>query len=228
MRNRLLAFGIVLIIAGCGGKGGNPIPQITIGKVELLTPELNQPCATTAVISDTQSSVPFTWKAADNADSYDVTIKNLLSGALVTQSATKAEITISLTRNVPYSWFVTAKSAQPSTPVKSDTWKFYNPGPGTVSYVPFPAEITAPIYGALISGATVDLKWKGSSAGNNIKFYGVYFGTTPAPPLMKSDITDSFLNGVAITAGTTYYWRVVTVDTNFNYSDSGLYQFTTK
>lgn len=230
MRNKILAIAVALIIAGCGGKSSNPTPEtkFNLGKVDLLTPELNQPCATAIVISDTQSSVPFTWKPVDYAESYDVTVKNLISGASITQTATEAKISISLTRNVPYSWSVTANAKDAVAPVQSETWKFYNPAPGAVSYVPYPAEIIAPVYGSAIAGTTVNLQWKGASVGNNIKYYGVYFGTTAAPPLLKTDITDSFLNGVTVTSGTTYYWRVTTVDTNFNYSDSGLFQFTVK
>ena len=60
----------------------------------------------------------------------------------------------------------------------------------------------------------------------------VWFGATRAQVLIASSsstqlTTDSFVNGVALTSKTTYYWKVITRDTNGDTSDSGLFQFTT-
>jgi hypothetical protein len=76
------------------------------------------------------------------------------------------------------------------------------------------------------SGGTISLKWTGSSVTQNIVSYNVYFGTSNTPPLLKLGVTDSFINGVSVTSGTMYYWHVGTLDSNGNYTDSGLYQFT--
>jgi hypothetical protein len=36
-----------------------------------------------------------------------------------------------------------------------------------------------------------------------------------------------FLNGVAVSSGVTYYWKIVTKDIQGNISDSGIFQFKT-
>ncbi|MBS1524389.1 MAG: hypothetical protein JST19_02000 [Bacteroidetes bacterium] len=228
MRNGILFAILIVAIAGCSGKKNNAQPALPPGKATLTAPAQNAVCITGSVISDTQSSLTLIWNASDHTDSYDVTVKNLLTSAITTQSTTHTQLTLTLQRSTPYSWHVVSKSNQISTTAQSDTWKFYNAGPGVVTYAPFPAEITAPTYGQTITTATVNLTWTGSSVNSGtITNYDVYFGTSSTPPLFKSAVTDSFVNGVALTAATTYYWRVITHDTNGNTSDSGLYQFST-
>ena len=43
--------------------------------------------------------------------------------------------------------------------------------------------------------------------------------------LLKSNVVDMFTNNVVVTAGTTYYWKVVTKDAQGNTSESNMFQF---
>jgi len=194
----------------------------------LTTPVQNGICVTGTVISDTQSSVTFAWNASENTDNYDVFIKNLLTSVTTTQNTTQTQLTATLSRSTPYSWYVVSKSAKISSTAQSDTWKFYNSGPGVVTYAPFPADITAPTSGQIVTTSTVNLTWTGSAVDNStIASYDVYFGTASNPPLLQSGVTDSFINNITLTAKTTYYWKVMTKDKNNDTSDSGIYQFST-
>jgi hypothetical protein len=226
MMKRILGFIVILFIVSCGKKAPVPAP----GKASLTTPLKDQPCLTGTVISATESTVTFSWAAADNTNSYDLSIRNLLTQTEVTQAVATNSATVKLLRNTPYSWYVTSKSAKTSAVTKSDIWKFYNAGPGVVTYAPFPAEITAPAFGAAMEAGTtkVNLSWKGSSVSSNIVAYDVYFGPSNNPALYRNHITDSFVNDVTVGANTTYYWRVVTIDANGNISDSGTYNFFVK
>lgn len=228
MRNRLFFLALILLLQACsGGKSDNVLPAADPSKAELTAPAQNSVCITGTVISDTQSSVTFTWNAAANTNSYDVVLKNLLTENSVTLNTTKTQLTVDVLRNTPYSWYVVSKSTTVSNTAQSDTWKFYNSGPGVVTYAPFPAEITAPTFAQIVPAGTVNLTWKGSSAqAVTIINYDVYFGTTTSPALLKGNVTDSFINGVSVTSGSLYYWKVITRDSNGNTSDSGLYQFT--
>lgn len=98
---------------------------------------------------------------------------------------------------------------------------------GVMSYTPFPATITAPLFGAKVtaSAGSVSLTWSGSDVDNDIVGYDVYLGTAAIPPLYKTNITDSFLNNVSASSNTTYYWKVITKDSQGNTSDSGIFQF---
>lgn len=228
MKSRLLIAGLLLTAMGCGKKSSpTPAPDLTPGKTVLTLPKQNEACTSGTIISATQSSVLFTWGTSNNADSYDLNLKNLLTGATTTQTTSTTQLQITLSRNMPYSWYIVSKSSKSATTVQSDTWKFYNAGAGTVSYAPYPADVVAPAFGQNVAApaGTINLSWKGSSVGGNITGYDVYFGTSTSPGVLKSNVTDSFYNNVSVISGTQYYWKVITKDANGNTSDSGLFQF---
>jgi hypothetical protein len=227
MRNWILFIALILVLQGC--KKNNPSPAVSPAKAVLAAPSQNAVCTTGTIISATQSSIVFTWDASANTTSYDLVLKNLLTSATTTQNTTANQLTVTLARNTPYSWYIVSKSTKTATTAQSDTWKFYNAGPGVITYAPFPAEIISPTFGQSVtaSSGTINLTWKGSSVNpGTITSYDVYFGPTNNPPMVNNAITDSFVNGVAVTSKTTYYWKVITWDMDGNSSDSGLYQFT--
>jgi hypothetical protein len=139
-------------------------------------------------------------------------------------------IEINLSRNTPYSWFVSSKSTKNTFIAKSESWKFYNSGPGLISYSPFPAEIISPKKNEVVQpiSGNINLEWKGSDVDGDILNYDVYFGTSNSPLILSSKLTTNSLNNVAVKENTTYYWKVMTRDTKGNVSDSGLYQFSVK
>jgi hypothetical protein len=220
MKKGLLIISAVLILMGCGGKSNNPTPTPVVPpaptQTTLSAPAQNEVCTTGTIISPTQSSISFSWSASANTDSYDLTLKNLLTSITTTQNTTANQLTLTLLRNTPYSWYIVSKSSATSATAQSDTWKFYNSGPGIVTYAPFPADITSPTFGqAVATTGTVNLAWVGSVvAPDVIANYDVYFGTTSTPAITASAITNSFLNNVTVAANTTYYWHVVTRDVN--------------
>jgi hypothetical protein len=227
MRKYILVILGAIVITGCG-KRSDPLPSSRLpDKAVLSLPAQNAACTTGTVISATQSSITFTWGTAANTDSYLIGIKNLLTQAIHYKKATTTQLTDTLLRNTPYSWFVVSKSTTVADTSKSEVWKFYNAGPGTVAYAPFPAEITSPTLNQNVTatGSTINLVWKGSSIDNDIVGYDVYFGTGATPVLYKSNVTDMFLNSVPVTSGTIYYWKVVTKDLIGNTSDSGVSSF---
>lgn len=218
---------IILLIASCSKhKTPKPAPE----KATLTFPAQNALCTSGTVISTTEASIVFTWSAAAHADSYEIDIKNLITSTVAVQTAGTNQVTVTLLRNTPYSWFVVSKSNSVSTVVQSDTWKFYVAGVGTTSYSPFPAALVTPAFGANVTATAnaLNLVWTGSDVDNDITGYDVYFGSAATPPLLKADVTDMFLNGVAVTSGSTYYWKVVTKDALGNTSDSDVYQFKVK
>ncbi len=227
MRNRIYSLLIVLTVIGCGKK--TPPPDVTPVATNLVSPLKDQPCTTGTIISADKSTVAFTWEAADKAEGYTLAIKNLLTKVETKQTVTSTQATADLLRNTPYSWYVISTSTKTKATAQSATWKFYNAGAGTVSYPPYPAEITAPLFGDNVtaSAGNVTLKWTGSTLGAAIKGYDIYFGDNNSPALIKSNISDTQYQ-VAVKTSTTYYWRIVTIDIAGNYTDSGIYQFSVK
>ena len=229
MKKTVLIAVVTLILMGCSGKKKNPPPNVIPAKAMLTAPAQNEVCTTGTIISATQSAVQFTWDASANTNSYTLVLTNLLTAATTSQSTAKTQTTLTLTRNTPFSWYIISASSATGVTAQSDTWKFYNSGPGVVTYAPFPADIISPTFGEVISptNGTINLQWQGSSVSpGTIANYDVYFGTTNTPPLSYATITNSYVDNVAVVAGTTYYWRVITRDSAGDTSDSGLYEFT--
>lgn len=223
-----IAFVFVLISCGGGGDSEEPIPTAQKNPVAaLLTfPEKNSECATGTNITVTSSTIVFKWNTSLNTDSYELVLKNLETAKITTHSTNTNQLSIELLRGTPYSWFIKSKSNSSAGTAKSETWKFYNAGEATVSYAPFPAELTSPANNSDITTAIVTLDWKGSDVDNDIDSYDVYFGTSSTPSLFESGKIDSQLTNVAVSAGSTYYWNIISKDEQGNSSTSEVFKFT--
>lgn len=228
----LILLAATLMFAGCSKKktdtgNGNPSAPAP-SKAILLSPEQNAVCTTGNIQSDSISAITFTWNPSANTSGYVLTFKNLFTGRTLDTNAKATQVVLNLPRNTPYSWYVTSKSDKTSATNTSDTWKFYNAGKATVTYAPFPADLTSPKYGETVAATagTITLTWQGSSVNPaSIASYDIYFGTGAQPPALKSGVSASTLNAVSVSAGETYYWKVVTRDIQGNTSDSDVSYF---
>ena len=215
---------LVFILSNCGEKASEPpTPFAPV----LNVPLKDEVCLTGKIISDSESTVEFKWSAAGYAENYELSIKNLLTSAITTHNTSANNIVLTLTRNTPYSWFVTSKSSKSPTTSASPTWKFYNSGLGATSYPPYPAEIISPTLGEKITATNgkMTLQWRGLDTDNDIVNYDVYFGTSNVPGILQSKLSETSLANVAVNPATTYYWKVITRDAKGNTSDSGTFQF---
>ncbi len=233
MRYFFLIIGFGLLMAGCGGSknSDNISPTPPVPKAATLVfPAQNAVCVSGTVISALQSTIQFQWNNGVNSDSYVVVTKNLLTGDTLATKTGSNSANITVSRNTPYSWYVVSKSNKSSSTAKSDTWKFYNSGAGITTYAPFPADNLSPATGQKIAvppSGKITLNWQGGSVDNDIVDYDVYLGPTASPPLYKSHVTAQDISNVAINSGTTYYWKIVTRDSNNNTSTSDVVEFTT-
>ncbi|TSJ36605.1 hypothetical protein FO440_22525 [Mucilaginibacter corticis] len=223
----------VLLLTACGKKSSSPdpkpVPEAPVPAAATLTfPAQNSLCNAGDVVSDTQTNIILTWSAAANADSYEIDIKDLLTGTVSKQSSTTNQFKATLLKNTPYAWSIVSKSEKNVQTASSDTWKFYVAGPGITSYSPFPATLLTPSFAQTFATGTetVDLSWTGSDADNDIASYNVYLGTAADPPLLKSGLSDQFLNNITVSPGNTYYWKIITTDSKGNTSTSDIYKFT--
>ena len=223
----LIAATYILLLGACAPADDTvPAPE----KPSLILPVQDELCTTGEVLSDTESLITFQWNLSANTDSYELFLKDLISGVVRSYTAEKNQLSVKLNRGKPYSWYVVSKSTESTETAKSLTWKFYNSGKGVVSYAPFPAEAVSPLFGQsiTISENTVSLEWKGADVDNDIIYYDLYFGTDPNPPLLKAGLKESSFNVQSIAPDKTYYWKVLSYDSAGNNSDSGLFEFRAK
>ncbi len=217
-------YWLILGLAACQ-KDSPPPPVSEPGKAVLVFPEQNSVCMEGRVISAEESAVDFRWSPSEYTDTYELTIKNLITAEVRTAGTAESHLEVVLGRNAPYSWYVTSKSRQTGVAAQSDVFRFYNAGPGAVSYAPFPAEILLPVMGQSVPAGQVTLDWNGSDADGDLAVFDVYFGTSPNPDLFLSGLQDSKLEGVPVQANTVYFWRVISRDGAGNTSDSGVFRF---
>jgi hypothetical protein len=234
MRYIIFIFCLAFLVLGCSnnpvndpeGKEENPVvvnPDFGAAiAVNLYFPQENSLCNLGTNITPTESTVFFEWQDNDS-DNYKIVVENLSTGNIIERESTEDIIPITIQRATVYKWYVI--SFKGSRSEESETWQFYNAGPGVQSYTPFPAAIVAPSMAQSIANTnSVTLKWTGSDVDDDIVGYDVYFGTQATPSVYASDITANEAN-VSVTTGTIYYWKVITKDELGNTSDSGLYQF---
>ena len=238
MRNQILkcfSFLFTLTLISCGGGGGgegggggpvDPPAPTPPGKSTLVAPANNKTCETGTSVSDTQSTVAFSWGASASTNTYDVRITNLDTNSATNKNGVAStSTTATLDKGVPYSWRVTSKNTSSTTTTPSDLWKFYFEGDGVVNYAPFPADLKTPASGSTITlsdDSKATFTWEGTDpdSGDTLS-YTVYVDKVDGKQTPASALTDLSAQtaDVELEAATTYYWRVKTSDgTNASYS----------
>ena len=218
---------------GGGDTGGGDNTANPPGKATPTAPANNKTCETGTSVSDTQSSVTFSWNTSADTESYDLKVTNLNTNGVTNKTGlSTTSTTMTLDKGVPYSWNVTSKNTKTTTTATSDTWKFYLAGTGISNYAPFPADLKTPTSGSTVerTDGKVTFTWEGSDpdSGDTLA-YTLYVDKTDgkqAPPTTQTGLSVKTLD-VALDAATIYYWRVKTTDgTNSSYSI--VYSFKTK
>lgn len=223
----LTAIIIIGTLTSCSG-GKDNLDDNPLGIPSMATlvfPDNNLECTEGIVINDAQSTVTFQWQIASNTSSYEVNLRNLETNSSATTTSTTNEASITLERGVPYEWFVVSRSDGADATAKSDTWRFYNQGPGFASYAPFPASVVSPTSGQTVNAASsINLEWQGSDVDNDLIEFEVLFGTNNNLTTTLGSTSQSAISAT-ISSGQTYYWRVISKDAAGNTSQSEVFDF---
>ena len=194
--------------------------------INLTFPENLSECTEGTSISETESELTFLWEENDRVETYRMTLTDLNSSNVQVLESDVPQLKVILNRATPYSWKISS-SSNPNK-IRSETWFFYNEGPGLETFVPFPATAVSPASGSSISvtSTTVNLRWKAEDLDNDIVGFNLYFGENNNPELFESDLESDQYNGIPVLAGKTYYWKVVTKDSLGQESTSPVFSFT--
>ena len=225
---QIIVFLVVVLLASCG-------PDLDLvqavllppSQVELVFPEENEECTAGVIISETESEVVFDWTDAEVTDGYIISLTNLTTGQEQLFESDSSSLPIRMLRGTPYRWRVDTFLNDSQEITQSDTEAFYNAGPGVQSFIPFPASAIFPKNGELVDSGTITitLQWEASDLDNDITEYDIYYGTDPDPQLFSSELQSNSLANISVDAGETYYWKVVTRDTQGNESVSQIFTF---
>jgi len=215
-------------LTSCPGGKDNPDDIDMSGApsaATLVFPDNNLECNEGTVVNDSQSKVTFQWQASANTSSYELSLKNLDTNSSTTTNANTNEASITIERNTPYEWFVISKSDGTQATAKSDTWRFYNAGNGTINYAPFPASVVSPTRGQTVNASgAINLEWQGNDVDNDLAEFEVLFGTNNDPTTSLGTTSQSSMSA-SISSGQTYYWRVISKDEVGNTSQSEVFDF---
>lgn len=237
-------FVTAFFLVGCGGSGGDdtPVTPPPTGGNDDDGPEMVNPSAATLIFPEDQtecntgvvdpndesmSTVTFEWNASENTDTYSVTVTNLNTGSSTFANSSTNSADITIMRGTPYSWFVISRATGNTNTAESESFRFYNEGPGIENYAPFPAEVISPARGASLANTDMlTLEWNGSDIDDDITGYEVFFGRDVAAleSIGTTDATTTTID-VMVTANTIYYWQVITTDGAANTSSSEIFEF---
>ena len=165
MRVILIIF-IGLLFTAC--KKDSPKPP---SAAVLIFPEQNSLCTTGVSITPTSSRVEFIWQTANNTETYELRVTNLLANVTqtVNTQATSAEITID--KGTPFSWQVITRNTQVQETASRAVWQFFNAG-SQMAHAPCPAHIVAPFSGASVVcdiNAARELEWSGADVDADLR-----------------------------------------------------------
>lgn len=138
------------------------------------------------------------WGASSNATSYDVYFGSTSSPALVQNTTGLSYSPGTLAGSTTYFWKVVSKNSGGTA--SSATWSFTTP-----VVLAGPPSSPSPASGATSVATSAALSWSAVSGATS---YDVYFGTASTPSLVGNVTAASYSPGT-LTAGATYYWKVI-------------------
>ena len=231
MKRIVLLFGsLILLVNSCTTE--EPVVPINPSAPTLISPANDETCLDGTSINDSQSNVDFRWSSAANALSYELVVTNLLTQSSQTYPATSNQTTVALTKAEPYNWSVKSIGEVGSIPSQSTQWKFYLAGDAVVNFAPFPSELISPQSGANVTpdiNNLIKLQWNASDVDGDLAQFEVYLDKNDATTIIKTIAYQTEEESIEIDVenGSTYYWKIIAIDTNQNQSSSGVYTFRT-
>ena len=231
MKRIVLLFGsLILLVNSCTPE--EPVVPINPSAPTLISPANDETCLDGTSINDSQSNVDFRWSSAANALSYELVVTNLLTQSSQTYPATSNQTTVALTKAEPYNWSVKSIGEVGSVPSQSIQWKFYLAGDAVVNFAPFPSELISPQSGANVTpdiNNLIKLQWNASDVDDDLAQFEVYLDKNDATTIIKTIAYQTEEESIEIDVenGSTYYWKIIAIDTNQNQSSSGVYTFRT-
>ena len=231
MKRIVILFGsLILLVNSCTTE--EPVVPVNPSAPTLISPANDETCLDGTSINDSQSNVDFRWSSAANALSYELVVTNLLTQSSQTYPATSNQTTVALTKAEPYNWSVKSIGEVGSVPSQSIQWKFYLAGDAVVNFAPFPSELISPQSGANVTpdiNNLIKLQWNASDVDGDLAQFEVYLDKNDATTLIKTIAYQTEEESIEIDVenGSTYYWKIIAIDTNQNQSSSGVYAFRT-
>lgn len=225
MKNKRFILIMITLVMACNSKDDNPRPTpVTV--TTLLFPHKDQTCTQGEIIDEFTSTITFEWEPNKGADIFTLTIRNLLSNRIETYNTPDTFKAVTLSRNTPFSWYITSINTKSGDSTTSNLWKFYNAGEGVTTYPPFPAELVTPKSGSTSYSTTnIKLEWIGSDVDNDIMYYELFLDTVNPPTSQSISGLTNQTHTLTPLEPNVYYWYINTVDASGNSTPSSVGEF---
>jgi len=185
-------------------------------EVNLIAPLQDQVCEQGINSSEDRSRVFFEWEQTKNAQSYDLIVTNLETGAnfITYEDIYDTRKELELVHNKAYSWQVIARNTNSADTSSSPVWNFYFVGEPEENYAPFPASIISPQFGYTVEDSSVELEWEASDPDGDTLNYTIFLDQIDGKqePLAELTMLESTSTTVTVESGATYFWRVKSSD----------------
>jgi len=208
--------------------GPDPIPEPE--SVVLVAPANLEACNSASLVNDNERQVRFQWNASLYTDSYNLVVQNTLTKEQYTQDTSLLINSIILPSGAPYRWFVQSRSVLSPVISTSENWYFYLEDTPETTHFPYPAVLLSPENESSVSltgDFSLFFEWEGNDLDNDIISYDFYLGTDPNQlQLIKGNVTQNGVSQV-LKLSTTYFWNIVSRDSQKNLSTSDINTFKT-
>lgn len=210
-----------------GGIAESDIWTFTIGDVNIYAPTVPEAPTPANSTSNVDLKPTLSWTESTDRDEHTVTYDIYLD----TQNPPDNKIATALARptfnisqelqgNTQYFWKVVANDGN-GQETSGAVWDFT-----TRNRPPTSTALTSPQNGSIEIDHSTSFTWLPASDPDNDELsYELWYGTTILPD--KRVITDQNEVTAPLSSGTTYYWKVVTVDSRGDQSESEVWSFTT-
>jgi hypothetical protein len=188
----------------------------------LSLPANNEDCEGGQGVSSSTATVSFSWSAATNATSYDLTVTNTATNAVSNKNnVTGTSATLDLQRGQTYNWKVTSKNKSSST-ADSSTWSF------TLASIPGVSSLSLPendkaCEGGEVNGdvAAVSFSWE---AAENTDLYDIVLTNNSSGTSTTYSDIEGTETSLELERAQAYTWKVVAKNCA-NSSSSDEWQF---
>jgi len=182
--------------------------------VSLIFPLDRTECNDGIIIDEQWSSVEFKWNPSDNTDGYEVRLTTTSNFNEIIKETQDTTLLINIQRGKQYKWYVISKSNSTNKTSSSDLWSFYNTGLGVENHAPFPALLTFPTDGqVLTTNDAYYFLWSATDLDNDPLEYELFIGSHPDSLSFKETLSEpkTFMWNYA-EREIWQYWKIHTTD----------------
>ncbi|RXQ90954.1 hypothetical protein EO244_12685 [Ancylomarina salipaludis] len=181
--------------------------------------------------TDVEKSISLKWTAADaDGDVLKYTVylskeNSFAEADIVASDILESEFAVDLDGHTQYFWKIVATDTEGAT-IESDVASFT-----TSNTLPSKAELTSPVNGFDQVSLSTKLVWSAATdADQDAVSYTVFYGTNEEinenyP--YKKDFTETELTLSNLRGNTTYYWKVIAIDSEGGKTSSDVFSFST-